>query len=379
MIARRARLLQRQPQFPWAAKLKRGPRKRQLSSAGSTVVHETDLRIFRHWNPEDDEYAQIRGATYATKQDIFSSLWQMGRPWSALIKASTTLTGCGLVLGYSGMTDVSNASTCVALTSSMFLHSFAVYALDDYWDRMPDRINHPERPLPSGRIRPSTARAAGVLLFGASTAAAAATGSLECLVFMSMNNLIFACYTPLCRYSKIAANASIVYWNIMPWIAAPIVFGTGEVGVATALLPALFMLPPTVAREIVFDWKDHDGDRAAGLRTIATVFGKNAVFGTANVGLGLWGLSIAGMAAHTALVGPAALAGGVVPQSVDFTSSWLFLGWNAAHMGTFAYFLRQYQSSDSKEDYRQWRNVATSLKSVNVGAVAVAAACGAML
>ena len=39
---------------------------------------------------------------------------------------------------------------------------------------------------------------------------------------MAANNVAFACYTPLCRYSKIAANASIVYWNVMPWAVVPV-------------------------------------------------------------------------------------------------------------------------------------------------------------
>eukprot|EP00941_MAST-03F_sp_MAST-3F-sp1_P001691 g1691.t1 len=295
---------------------------------------------------------------------VVSSVWQMSRPWSSLIKAGTTCGASGILLGMDQF--VSNAPTIAALSTAMFFHGLGVYALDDYWDREPDRTNHPERPLPSGSILPSQARNAGVGLFAASTAAAAYTGSPEALAFMTLNNAAFAFYTPLCRKSKIVANGSIMYWNVMPWIVVPATFGmVSTVGTVDIMLPALFMLPATYVRETVFDWKDVNGDREAGLRTVATIYGKDTVFKGASVALGTWGASVAILGANVA-------SGCALFPAVGLAANSLFLGWNALHIGTFSYYLRKYCLSDTKEDYKKWRTVATSLKSINVAAVITA-------
>ncbi len=168
--------------------------------------------------------------------------------------------------------------------------------LDDWWDRAGDAINHPTRPLPQGRIEPNTARNAGLAIFAASQALAA-TLDPAAFVFVAANNLAFGLYTPLKRVSKIAGNAAIVYWNLWPWLfsgyalpkdvamsgleawlSAVAASGSGggsstaascagaisassalseldpRLGLACAVLwwPMLFMVPPTVIREITF-------------------------------------------------------------------------------------------------------------------------------
>ena len=153
--------------------------------------------------------------------------------------------------------------------------------------------------------------------------------------------------------------------------------GTGAAfdGISSALWPALFMVPTTIAREIVFDWKDRTGDAEAGLRTIATVYGKPTVFGVANTSLAVWAGCTAYLAAQK-MLGLGLAEGGVeveaVGAAIDLANNWLFIGWNAAHVTIFAYFLERYRASDTAADYRTWRNVATSLKSANVAAVGAA-------
>lgn len=340
---------------------------------------------FRGWVPTPEERALHEDAAgRREREQIWASTWQSGRPWSASIKAATTLVGCGIVLG--GPTGLlAHGGLVAAVTGSVWLHGFATYCLDDYWDREPDKTNHPERPIPRGAISPTNARRVGVALFVASTALAGATGSAECVAFMAANNVAFACYTPLCRYSKIAANASIVYWNVMPWAVVPVALagvadlaggsGTAAAGISAALWPALFMVPTTIAREIVFDWKDQKGDAEAGLRTIATVYGKSAVFRVANASLAVWAGCTAYLAAGKMLgLGLADAGSGAeaVVASIDLADNWLFIGWNAAHVTIFAYFLERYRASGAATDYRTWRNVATSLKSANVAAVGAA-------
>ena len=313
---------------------------RQVKTAARGPTREKSS-IFRGWVPEDEEFvSKLDKKNYTIKnRGLVSSIWQMGRPWSASIKAGTALLGCGLVLGYDGMNDVDQLSPCMALVSSIWLHSFAVYTLDDYWDREPDRINHPERPLPQGRILPSQARTASIALFAASTVAAMTTGSLCCSIFMLANNALYACYTPICRYSKVAANISIVFWNIMPWIAVGSVYGFSGPSAESLIWPALFMLPPTIAREIVFDWKDRDGDATEGLRTLATMFGKPTVFRTAYTGIGLWAIGTLYLTGQLIIPMPELNdAAGFLSlsdnQTIDVSRSCLFVGWNMIHMMT---------------------------------------------
>jgi geranylgeranylglycerol-phosphate geranylgeranyltransferase len=50
----------------------------------------------------------------------------------------------------------------------IFFFVAAGNSLNDYMDREVDKVAHPERPIPSGRLKPSTARTVAIYSFSAS-------------------------------------------------------------------------------------------------------------------------------------------------------------------------------------------------------------------
>jgi len=66
----------------------------------------------------------------------------------------------------------------------------AACAINDYWDLEKDRINHPERPLPSGRLSLRQAYWAAVILFSCAIVAAIPLGIYALLLVAATTALL---------------------------------------------------------------------------------------------------------------------------------------------------------------------------------------------
>ncbi|MBG0851164.1 UbiA family prenyltransferase [Streptomyces spinoverrucosus] len=98
------------------------------------------------------------------------------RAWAELLRLPALFTVPGDALSGAVATGARpNTRTALAIGSSLCLYE-AGMALNDWADREEDAAERPERPLPSGRIRPSSALTAACALTAAGLALAARAG-----------------------------------------------------------------------------------------------------------------------------------------------------------------------------------------------------------
>ena len=158
----------------------------------------------------------------------------------------------------------------------------AACAINDYWDLDKDRIDHPERPLPSGRLKPRQAWRAAVILFASALIAAIPLGVYPFLL-VAVNALLLWHYSHLLIYSGIFGNL------IVSAVVASILFLSGLVaGQPFAMAyPTGLVFFYIWAKEIIWDVHDAPGDRAQGIVTIPNRWGAPTAFFI------IWGLIIA--------------------------------------------------------------------------------------
>ena len=149
----------------------------------------------------------------------------------------------------------------------------AACAINDYWDLPQDRINHPQRPLPSGRLQPETAWWAAVVLFTSAAFAAVVLG-LYPFILVAVNIILLWNYSHLLKLSGILGNIVVAIA-----VASLIFLGSLVVGKPlTTLYPSWFLFSYMLAKEIIWDIHDAEGDRLLGIVTVANRWGAKTAF-----------------------------------------------------------------------------------------------------
>jgi len=153
---------------------------------------------------------------------------------------------------------------CLSLAAALIAGAGIV--LNDYYDCEIDRINAPHRPLPSGRIKKSSAIAYALVLFAAGILLSSFVNAY-CISLAAINTLLEFLYARNFKRIAIVGNA------VDSWFAAStLIFG----GLATLNLGAIWILSviaffANMGREIYGDIEDVKGDRALGLKTLPVV------------------------------------------------------------------------------------------------------------
>ena len=193
------------------------------------------------------------------------------RPLNCLIAAVGIVIGAAVAVGARGLGGFALQVTSAALAG--FAFTGAGNALNDFFDREVDRVNHPSRPIPSGRVTPAAAVRFAAVLFIASLVLGALAGWPAFLV-VAVNLLFMVSYE--LRFKRRGWGGNLV----IGWLVASLfVFG----GVATysgSTLPlqrvawlGLLAFLATLGREIVKDIEDMAGD--VDRRTLPMVLGVN--------------------------------------------------------------------------------------------------------
>lgn len=192
------------------------------------------------------------------------------RPGNVAVVGLSVLVGSGGFWPSGGFWRVALAAASAMLVAA------GGNALNDYFDLEADRINRPIRPLPQGLIGPHVASGLALVLLvagaGSGWLISTANGLLAALVAVA-----------LCAYAIRGKRLSLG-GNLMvaAACAAAFVYGGMAAGAARmSLYPAAFAFLMHLAREIVKDVQDLDGDLAVGARTTAIVMGERAALGLA--------------------------------------------------------------------------------------------------
>jgi len=167
-----------------------------------------------------------------------------------------------------------------------FFLSGSALITNDYFDIEVDKINAPQRPLPSGLVTPAAAMALGLISAGIGFAAAAAIHPVALVISVIiwaagflynwklkaaglLGNLIVC--SSVASTFLIGGIAAGQVWNRMIWVFALITFcfDLGE--------------------EIASDALDAEGDKQRGSRSIAIVYGKRTAL---RLAAGLFGIVV---------------------------------------------------------------------------------------
>jgi geranylgeranylglycerol-phosphate geranylgeranyltransferase len=169
------------------------------------------------------------------------------------------------------MAIISGKFTLEVLAAAVvvFLVTGAGNAINDYFDHKIDAINKPERPIPSGRISLNNAGIYSAFLFVVGTAIAFYINWLLGMIAL-LSSLLMVYYAYDLKTKCIIGNLVISFLTGLCFVFGGI--AVGEIIISIYLGFYAFLL--TMAREIVKDMEDMEGDKEMGATTLPIVHGK---------------------------------------------------------------------------------------------------------
>ncbi len=147
----------------------------------------------------------------------------------------------------------------------------ASMAINDYYDREIDAVNEPNRPIPSGLIKPKEALAFAFALTAIGFAAAYLT-KVFCFAVAIIAWMVFVTYTTVGKRSGLPGN-----FLVSVCVAAPFIYGSYAVADAIELNVLIFAsmaFLSNTGREITKGIVDVQGDRINNIRTLAVRYGE---------------------------------------------------------------------------------------------------------
>lgn len=141
-------------------------------------------------------------------------------------------------------------------------------SLNDYIDRDIDKVSHPERPIPSGRIEPKKALYIGSASLLVSFALSFTLNNFVSTAIVLIAIFLMLMYELTLKQKGFIGNVTIALMTGMVFLLGGSVTGHIETCVYVAGMAALV----TVGREITKDIEDMEGDK--GRRTLPMQLGK---------------------------------------------------------------------------------------------------------
>lgn len=141
--------------------------------------------------------------------------------------------------------------------------------INDYFDRETDKINRPNRPIPSGRITPSGALIISLAFFALGISLTVFL-NLYCVMLAGLNSLILVLYAARLKRVGLPGNLAIGYLVGSTFLfggLATIYLRTGPIIPIQLLVLVLMVAFSTVGRELIKAIEDMPGDRKLRFRT----------------------------------------------------------------------------------------------------------------
>lgn len=189
-------------------------------------------------------------------------LYKLSRPVSTLSGVLAVFLG-GYVAGTGQWVKVTLAGLATLLISA------AANAWNDYRDVEIDRINQPQRPLPSGMVSLPLARNFSIVLALLALLLATLIG-WDAFVIALASNVLLYLYSWRMKSTVLVGNAIVAFIS-----ATSAIFGGVAAGnVLPSFWLALIILTGIMGREVLKTLADYEGDLRHHCRTIATTWGK---------------------------------------------------------------------------------------------------------
>jgi geranylgeranylglycerol-phosphate geranylgeranyltransferase len=205
-------------------------------------------------------------------------LYKLARPFNALSGALAVFLG-GYVAGTGEWGKVAMAAFVA------FLVTGAGNAWNDYLDIEIDKINQPQRALPSGIVSPRAAVLLSLCLTGLALAISAFINLPSFLIVFSFSIILYL-YSWKLKSTVLMGNLTVAVTSAMTVIFG----GTAAGNVRPTLWLAVIITTGILGREVLKTIADYEGDLRQQCRTIATVWGKRTarIFFYVTAGLTVW-------------------------------------------------------------------------------------------
>ncbi len=205
---------------------------------------------------------------------------ELTRPGNLVMIAAGVVLG-GLLSGARVGAWPDGASVYLAALSAALIAAGG-NALNDLFDLPIDHVNRRERPLPSGRLLPLEARVIWLAATGAGLVAASLVSAVH-LALAAAAALTLYAYAWRLKKTPLLGNVVVAFL-----VAQALLFGGLTEEWTTVLGVAVFFaFLMTLAREIVKDIQDVEGDRQGGATTFAVLRGERAAGRLATVVMAL--------------------------------------------------------------------------------------------
>ncbi len=188
---------------------------------------------------------------------------ELMRPVDGLMAAFAVLIGYFIAAGQLALLPLPLAM------ASVFFFSGAGIALNDYFDLEMDKVNAPNRPIPSGKIGKKKALCFSLALFALATALAAFINSY-CLGLAALNVFLEIAYAWRLKKIALLGNFTDSWFPASSFLYGAL--ASGLLGIVPWL--ALLAFLANAGREIFGDLEDFRGDKKHGAKTLPVLFGK---------------------------------------------------------------------------------------------------------
>jgi len=182
------------------------------------------------------------------------------RPGNAIMAVIAVL----LIAIISGIFTFKILLACIVV----FIITGAGNSINDYFDYKIDAINKPERPIPSGRISLNKAGFYSLALLLIGTILAFILGLLPGLIALS-TALLMVYYAYNLKKKVLIGNIVISFLTGLTFVFGGVIVGE----ILTSIILGFFPFLTTLAREIVKDMEDVEGDRMEGATTLPIMRG----------------------------------------------------------------------------------------------------------
>jgi geranylgeranylglycerol-phosphate geranylgeranyltransferase len=205
---------------------------------------------------------------------------QLLRPINCIMVAAAVIIGALVAKGIVGISDFYLDLALAGIVA--FLFTGAGNSLNDYYDRETDIINHPDRPIPQGKIRPNNALTLAVFLFMVSVILSVFINIIALLVVIA-NLLVMVSYEVFSKAKGAFGNLTISWLTATAFLFG----GATVIAIEKTFILAILAFLATLGREIAKDIEDIKGDE--NRYTLPMRYGiKNAaIIGSSSMVLGV--------------------------------------------------------------------------------------------
>jgi geranylgeranylglycerol-phosphate geranylgeranyltransferase len=168
------------------------------------------------------------------------------------------------------MAVISGKFTLEALMAGVvvFIVTGAGNSINDYFDHKIDAINKPERPIPSGRISLKIALIYSISLFVMGIVLAFLINMLLGMIAL-LSSILMVYYARDLKTKCLIGNLSISFLTGLCFVFGGIAVGQ----IMVSIYLGFFAFLMTMAREIVKDMEDVEGDKLEGANTLPILYG----------------------------------------------------------------------------------------------------------